>query len=240
MSAVLTLLFRELAIGMTFSLITVKFIIAYALFMKYRSNKENKLLLGASLLFLLLGISKIIFAYFDFYLTGFSSILIERYSIVWKFAGIFQYAGFISLIACAEKVIFKGKTYYLISICVGILTVVAFSLPILAISQLLSGFAMLIGVLFIPVSYLYLAIISSEDIRRKSLAIFAGFVIYAFGLLILGEPSSNLLRIIFPIDPLQLRYFAQFLSVFIKFGGMTLFIYGYLKEWGFPICSWVQ
>lgn len=230
MSAVLTLLFRELAIGMTFSLITVKFIMAYVLFIKYRSNKENKLLLGTSILFVLLAISKIIFAYFDFYLTGFSAILIEQYSIVWKFAGIFQYVGFISFIACAEKVIFKGKTYYVISIILAVLTVIAFALPILTISQLLIGLASLTAILFIPASYLYLAIVSSEDIRRKSLAIFAGFLIYAFGLIILGEPSANILHVLFPVDPLLLRYFAQFLSVFIKFGGMSLFIYGYMRE----------
>lgn len=230
MSAVITMLSRELAIGMVFSLITVKFIIAYALFMKYRANKENTLLLGASLLFLLLAISKIMFAFFDFYLTRFDATLIEQYSVVWKFAATILYAGFIFFIVCAEKVIFKGKTYYLISIFLAILTIIALAWPIMIISQFLSGISSLFAILFIPASYLYLAKISAEDIRRKSLAIFAGFLIYAFGLIIEGEPGANLLHLIFTVDPFLLRYFLQFLSVFIKFGGMSLFIYGYLKE----------
>lgn len=230
MSSVLTMLFRELAIGMTFSLISVLFILGFALFMKYREEKENKLLIGASLLFMFLGISKAMFLYFNFYLTGFSITLIEQYSVILKFAGAIRVAGFISLIAFAEKIIFKGKTYYLISIFLGISTVIAFTLPIISLVQLLFGVFSIFAMLFIPVSYLYLAIISAEDIRRKALAIFAGFIIYAIGSLIINEVSWDLIQIFITIDPLLLRYFTEFLSVFIKFSAISLFTYGYLKK----------
>ena len=222
-----------IALCLVSSLITIKFIISYYFYNIYKKQSKeykNELILAIGLLFLLFGIGRIIFLYFDFFLTELNGSLFQEYSTFWKFASGFQYAGLIVFIYFAEKVIFNKKTKYLISLSLTILIIVSLSMPDFLLVQSLSGISSFISFIFIPFSYLYLVFTSSGKIRIKALTIFFGFLLYGVGLVMLGEQIILTFLSYFPSSEILVRYSFQIISVLIKFCALVLFIYGFKEE----------
>lgn len=219
-----------------FALIMILVLIGIKIFMgilfqrAYNENRANKLLLGVTIFFFLMAISRIGLFYFDFVLTQFQSSLYPQNAIFWKIFSGFQYAGFFCLIFAFEKVIFEKKTKYLISLLYAIFVTIAMAIPDFFEAQFWAGIPLAIAALFIPISYIYLAKTSQGDIRKKSLAIFAGFMLFAVGLLILGEDIVTILMGSFSASDLLIRYFLHIISVGFKLGAIILLRYGYLKK----------
>jgi hypothetical protein len=210
-------------------LVAVKLIMAYRFNRAYNANKENNLLLGVMFFFLFMAISRISLAYFDFVLTKFDPLEFQANALFWKFASIFQYIGFFCLIFSFERVIFEGKTWYLISVLYAIMTGVVMFISDFLAMQFWAGIPIAIAALFIPISYIYLAKKSQGEIRKKALIIFAGFILYAAGLLILGEDVVSALIGVFSAPELLIRYILHIVSVGLKLGAIALLGYGYLK-----------
>lgn len=223
-------IFRDLSIGMTFALITIKLICSYLFYRKYQSNKENKMVLGFAVLLLLLAIGRIFFVNFDYFLTNFDNSTYQVYSVFWKIASAIQSSGFLFLIFLAEKEIFKTKTKFCFSIGFLVFFIISMVLPDFIWAQLLGGIPTAVAILFIPVSYLYLSLTSEGQIRLKSFSIFVGFLVFAVGFLMLSEAVLNYLVGIIVAPDLYIRYIFHVISVGFKFGGIFLIVNGFLID----------
>jgi len=223
-------IFRDLSIGMTFALITIKFILAYLFLKKYQNNKENKMVFGFAMLFLLLAIGRIFFINFDYILTNFDNTTYQAYSGFWKIASAIQSSGFVFLIFLAEKEILKTKTKYCFSIGFLVFVVISMVLPDFNWAQLMGGIPTAVAFLFIPFSYLYLSMISEGQIRNKSLSIFLGFIVFAIGFLMLSDAIINVFVGIIAAPDLIIRYVFHIISVGFKFGGIFLIINGFMID----------
>ena len=223
--------FQILSISLTSVLVGVKFIFAYLLFNKYRNNKEIQMLLGACLLFLFLGIGRIFMMVFDYLLTGFNPNLLQTYIIFYKIGNSFTWIGLFCFTFASEKAIFSGKTRYLISITYAVFIVIS-SVPIdFVLSQTLAAIPTAFALVFIPISYIYLAKNSVGEPRTKSLIILAGFIVYfIFGYVILVEGFSTFFASITQVDVILVKYIIHTLSASIKIVGIFLLYLGYVKE----------
>ncbi|MBD3227057.1 MAG: hypothetical protein GF329_02630 [Candidatus Lokiarchaeota archaeon] len=227
-------LFHDIAIGLIFTLISSKFIISFKFYNDYKNQEleyKNEMLLGTSLGFIFLAFGRIVYVIFDFFLTEFDSFLYQQFSTVWKIASIIQYIGIVILVFYSEKVIFSGKTKYLITI-ISIISIMIsmFQLNFLMV-QLWSGISTLFATLFIPLSYLYLVLKSSGKIRKKAFAIFLGFILYLIGFLLLGEVFVTIIANFILENEIIVRYLMHIISVIIRYFGIWLFIYGYRSIW---------
>lgn len=217
-----------LAIGFTIGLIVFKFTLSVIYFYLYfKKDKENRLVLAVGLFFLFMGISRIILLFFDFFLTGLNPAYLQTYSLVWTIGSIFVATGFGFFIIVADHNLFKGKDKYLLTIIYAVASTITLAIPIFIISETLSSVAIISAVLFIPISYLYVAIKSTGEIRRKALAVLFGLVVFATGLLLLGEPIIGPFAIMIPIDDILVRYTFHIISVCFKVAGGMIILYGY-------------
>jgi hypothetical protein len=182
-----TILFYT-AFSLTIILVIIKFIVSLTFFKIYLNSKENKLILGASILFLFYAIARIIFLIFDFSLTGFDSNLYQDYALVWKIGFLATTLGLLSIIFISEIAILKKKSRFLISI-FYLLSVILVLIPQdIQTVQIISIIPSAIAMIYIPLSYLYLA--RYKAIRKRALSIFAGFFIFFAGTAIHTEDKQ--------------------------------------------------
>ena len=214
------------ALGLTFALITIKFVFAYLLFKKYRENKENKLVLGASLLFVAFGFSRLLMCMFDYFLTEFDPTTFQEFSVYWKASNAILWAGFFIMIFIFETAAFKKKTHYIISIIFLVMTIISLAIPDFFLSQTMAAVPAGVALAFIPLSYIYLA--KHAEIRKKALAIFAGFMIFVMGYFLLAEGLISAIIEASPESPLNVRYSVHIISICMRFGGIMLLYYGYI------------
>ena len=224
------LIFRILAFVMTIILVAVKFIFSLLLFRKYYENKENRLILAFAVLFLLIGIGRIFFIYFDYFLTNFDSTLYIMYGGYWKLASIFPFIGFIFVVFMAEKEIYKAKTKYLVGIFGLVFIVISMVIPDLGLAQVIGGIPTVIALLFIPISYLYLGIISEGEIRKKSFIIFIGITVYLLGYIILAEVLLDVFIMLFVAPEIYMRYILHVVSIGFKLVGIIILISGFMRN----------
>ena len=119
----------------------------------------------------------------------------------------------------------KGKDKYILTIVYAIIAGVILSLPTFELAEQFSTYSILIAVLFIPISYLYVAIISSGQIRRKSLWIFLGILLYGVGLILTAQFIIDGLAAGFGIDLMDMRYILHMTAALFKaVGGLVLYI----------------
>ncbi|NHI93346.1 MAG: hypothetical protein EAX96_12745 [Candidatus Lokiarchaeota archaeon] len=223
--------FLVLSIAVTLALVVVKFVFAFLSYNKYKNNKEIQMLFGAFLLFIFLAIGRILMMIFDYILTQFDPNLLQTYSIFWKIANLFTWFGFLSFIYISEKAIFAGKTRYLITIFYIVFIIISL-IPIdFLLVQALAGIPTGSALLFIPISYLYLAKKSAGYPRKKSIIIFTGFVIYLLiGYFLLAEGVTIFFVNITHFNTLIIKYIIHITSAAIKIGGIYLLYYGFIKQ----------
>lgn len=220
--------FRELALGFTFSLIFVYFILAICFYYLYvKRDKENRLLLGVSFFFVFVAFSRMTYIIFDYYLTEFNPLLYQTYFNVWRIATALIIIGFGFVFFIADHNLLKGKDKYVLTIIYGVSGTITVAIPLFDISELFSTTAIIAAMLFIPVTYLYLAIKTSDELRRKSLAIFLGFIIFGIGVILLGEIVIQALLLFLPIPGDLFRYLMHAISACFKIGGSAVLLYGF-------------
>lgn len=171
-----------IAIGIWICLIAVEFGIFILFLSKYlKSEEKNNIKLAISLIFISLAIGGIVFIFFDYYYTQLEHSLYERYRLIWKIGIIFQLAGFGFFFLVSEYRVFHGKDYFVFFwgfLGFFIAAIIAFDF---LLAQILINFA-LIFVIFIPISYIYLAFKLAGETRSNLLLILFGVIIFAIGM----------------------------------------------------------
>jgi len=217
-----------ISFGFTIGLIIAKFSLAFLLYKIVQKSKENELGLGAALMFLFNGISRIIMVVFDYGLTRFNPDLYFSYLIIYKIGFLIGNIGYICLIFISERVILKFKSKYIISMILSIFIIIALIPEDINIVQLITVFPTAFAMIYIPLSYLYLA--RYDKIRARALSIFGGyFIFFLIGSAILAESIVQFFISLNPSYPLEIRSLIHIISVCFKLIGMGLILYGYRK-----------
>lgn len=216
---------QEISLYLTIGLIGLKFSLSFFYMRKYLlSEMKNKLLLGIALLFLFLGIGRVFFAFFDFYLTNFNPDLFQANILIWKLGTLFSETGVGILILIAENKVFGGKDRYIFFIGYLIFVGLAVGWPDFQLAGYFSAYAVMFGA-FILFSYIYLAIILEGEARKRAIFVIFGFLFFAAGSVALNE---FLLEIVvnFGIS----RYIMQLLSPILKIIAAIFLSLGFLTE----------
>jgi len=214
------------ALILTLLVISIKLIFTHRLFRDFQQDRQNFLVLAASILFFFLAVSRALMLYFDFFLTEFNPDNYQDYILYWKLANLFTWIGYLSLILVMEKSIFKGKTYHLISILYVIFIIISLAVPDFTSAQNIAAIPTAVGIVLIPFSYLYLA--RHEHIRKKALIIFFGYIVFFIGYLFLAEFIMGGLISLANMEPIQMRYILHIISSILRLSGIFLLSYGYL------------
>ena len=223
-------IFMYLALTLAFVLVFVKLFFAGSLIKTYNENREKRFLIPVALLFITFAIARSILIYFDFYLTAFNDDLFQTYSLVWKIAMTFQNIGFIFLLFVAEKEIFKDKTMYIITIFSGVFLILITFIPDIVLYQTLLNISLSITPLIIPISYIYLAWVTTGEPRKKAIYIFVGYFIYMVGMLMLAEIFQDGAVAIFGINKYIVRYILYSISMVTRISGLIFLYYGFSKD----------
>ena len=210
------------------ALIIVKFSIALLFFRIYQNSKQNKLVLGAALLFLSYGIARIIMVVFDFSLTKFDSSVYQTYAILWKIGFLINCIGFLCLIFISERAILKKRSKYAITLFYFIFIIISIIPPDIQLVQLISIIPSALAMIFVPLTYLYLA--RYDTIRKRALAIFAGYVFFFMGATFLTEDLVQIFISINPNQSLSIRSLIHIVSVILKITGIMFMVFGYRKK----------
>ncbi|MHA1651749.1 MAG: hypothetical protein ACTSYB_16270 [Candidatus Helarchaeota archaeon] len=109
----------------------------------------------------------------------------------------------------------------------AIIAITIVSIPEFTLAEEVATYGILIPLLFIPLSYLYMAIKSSGVIRRKSFEIFLGIFLYAIGLLFLVQFIINGLASVLGADPTDLFYVMHIIAVGIRVAGGVVLCIGF-------------
>lgn len=219
---------RELAIGFTGGLICLNLLWGILFFRLYvKRERQNKLFLGITLFFVFVAVSRIFYLIFDFFQTNFNPVLFETYFLTWRLASAFILFGFGCLLLVADYNLFQGKDKYLVPIFYAIIAVVIVSLPTFELAEQFSTYSIFIAVLFIPLAYLYTAITSSGEIRRKSLWIFFGIVLFGGGLIITAQFIIDGLALGFGIPLMDMRYILHITAALFKAAGGVILYKGF-------------
>ncbi|TFG01089.1 MAG: hypothetical protein EU541_00425 [Promethearchaeota archaeon] len=211
-----------------FVLIIVKFSAAAIFYKTYYDSKVNKLVLGASLLFLFSAISRIIMVIFDFPLTKFDSSLYQNYAIIWKIGYFINNMGYVCLIFISEIAILKKKSRFLISIFYFISLIISIVPIDIKTVQVISIIPSTLAMIFIPLTYLFLA--KYKTIRTRALAIFGGYILFFTGSLIFIEEIVQVFISLNPSQALNIRSLIHIISISVKIVGIGIMIYGYRKK----------
>ncbi|MBD3341925.1 MAG: hypothetical protein GF353_22675 [Candidatus Lokiarchaeota archaeon] len=161
-------------------------------------------------------------------MTGFDSNLYQDYALVWKIGFLATTLGLLSIIFISEIAILKKKSRFLISI-FYLLSVILVLIPQdIQTVQIISIIPSAIAMIYIPLSYLYLA--RYKAIRKRALSIFAGFFIFFAGTAIHTEDLVQIFISIYPSQAIDVRSIFHIISICMKLLGIGFLVYGYGKK----------
>jgi membrane-associated HD superfamily phosphohydrolase len=208
-----------IAIGFWIIFIIISLVCSLIFFQKYlKSQERNKNQLALCLLFLCIGIGRLLLIYFDYFLTELNPGDYINHILMWKLANLIQLAGVGFLILISEYAVWKGKDYYVFFIGMTITVTIGMFYPEFSTAENIFTTAMFFAVI-IPFCWVYLAI-KLPNLRRKILLIFIGFIIYGFGMIMLGLTIVQALSFLMDIHSIYL------LSPIIQIPGSIIFAIG--------------
>lgn len=218
-----------LAIGFTCALITFNFLLSVLFFIRYRKEEEkNRILLSMSLVFLFMAISRIFFLIFDYFQAHFDPTLVSGpYFLTWKLASTFILLGLGFFFIVADYNVYKGRDKYALTIAYAVAGVIIVVIPVFPIAELFSGISMFIALLFIPISYIYIAVKTSDELRRKALAIVAGMALYGTGLVLLIQVLISSTASLMALDIITVACVIHIISVLFRIAGGAIIYYGF-------------
>ena len=218
-------LLRELAFGFTFLLIGIKFSLSFFYMRKYFSSEiKNKLILGFALFFLFLGLGRVFYLIFDFYLTNFNPNLFQTHIIIWKIGSLLSEIGVGILIFITEKKVFEGRDKYIFFICYIIFVALMVAWPEFERAEDFGSYAVMFGA-FILFSYIYLAVILEGEARKRAVLVVVGLLFYISGSVIVNEYVLKIL-VIWGIS----RFIMHLLSPTLKIIAAIILALGFLTE----------
>jgi len=195
---------------------------------------EPDFLLGIFILMVCLFVSRIIYAYFDFFLTQNNPDLyyLPQNVIYWKVAGFIAAIGLFFILIIVEKTVLKFKSKGVLSMLLLAGFIIVLFYPINSRESF--EFASLIIVIslcicvIIPVSFLYMGL-KAPEIRKISLLFALGQILYMIGVFIINGTVISFLGIN--------RITSYFLFLIFKLTGLitiaicatNLYIYNYFK-----------
>ncbi|MHA1268381.1 MAG: hypothetical protein ACTSPY_01220 [Candidatus Helarchaeota archaeon] len=171
--------------------------------------------LGMVIFIIIHSISRILYMLYDFYLIGG-----DHYQLFWDMAAVVGIGSVIALLFAIERHIIK-KTKYLFTILSSITLILFIVLP--EYKETIQLFMIPIVAVIIPFIYFYTAIKTSGEIRRTSLIIGIGIIIFILGQ---AAHSINVWDLFAYEIAYTLYYFASPIGLII--GGILLF-YGLMK-----------
>ena len=208
-----------IAIGFWIVVVIISLGISLVFFQKYLKSKErNKNQLALCLLFLCLGIGRLILIYFDYFLTELIPEDYINHILMWKLANLLQLAGLGFLILISEYAVWKGKDCYAFFIGFAIIVTIGMFFPEFVMAENILTSAVLF-VVFIPFSWVYLAI-KLPNLRRQILLIFVGFLLLGIGMIIIGVALVQALAFLLNIHSIYL------LSPIIQIPGFIIIAIG--------------
>lgn len=186
---------RALALGLYLGLAILHFVLAALFTTRWTKTKRagmpNVVFLTGALLFLFFGIGRLLFIRFDFFLTNLWEAYDPTHLWDWKLAMSFQLAGFGVVFYALEQQLLQGRDKRLLFVGFVALCVVMWLAPDIELAQAAMLLVLLLA-LFIPVGYLYLVVKSAGSVRKKSLLIFVGFVLYFLFTMVASEVAVQM------------------------------------------------
>lgn len=216
---------REIAIGIMFILLLALCIFSAKFFRRYRGEGKNKFDLGFGFFFVFILLGQLIFFLYYYYITEFEQS--SENLIFWKVATLLQLCGFGILFVISEKKILDGKDYYLFFIGFCVMAGVALFQPTVH-SATTWAMLSLAFALFIPISYVYLAIKSEGVYRKRSLFVFFGFIIYFIGIEIVSLNLANI--IMAATGGLITIYHLSIIGYLLRIVALLLFSEGFIES----------
>ncbi|MBD3338694.1 MAG: hypothetical protein GF353_06285 [Candidatus Lokiarchaeota archaeon] len=227
----------QLFFGLTIVLLIFKLLVAALLFLQVlRKTKETgkfsfDFLFSMFILMICLFFSRLIFLFYDYFFTRFNPDTFHKEPnvLLWRFAMIISILGYAILLFVLDKKVlgfkFKGIFTYIMIIAIILIAVYPVSTPTDFI--VLSGFGAVgaVSALIIIFIFLYIAI-KTPGLRKSSLMISIGVLIYAIGAILVLQPIVAPLRAAYGNDIQTLMFGLFFL---FKMVGLGLFAYGVLK-----------
>ena len=219
----------QLFLILTIILIAVKLLLATYIIRKILQKKKETgqfkadFMFGMFILFICLAISRIIYIYFDFYLTRFDSNLYGEHSFYWKLGLFVSAAGLAYANFVLDKNVlnfkFKGIFAYII---IGGATAILF-IPVnnnqdFQFVSALSIFTSA-GTLLIPIIFLYLGFKIPGNPGKTAFMITLGFVVYAIGPILVNDAILEVLRTMYG-DQIHIVIFLFF--ILFKIAGLVI------------------
>ena len=155
-------------------------------------GKKDNLPLIHGIAIILLGLGRLGLAIFDV-TTEFNSANYAASNFwIWKIGSSLQMGALCIFFLLMEKRLMKGRDKYLLAILYIVFWVLGMSMIDIFMATNLVIVATIITT-YIPFAYLYVAIISEGEVRKKAMYIFIGFVIFMVAALLTGEMVIDLI-----------------------------------------------
>jgi len=227
----------NLFLTLTLILLASKLILCFYLLLQiYRRKKETgkitfSFITSAFVLMVCLFISRLIFAYWDFFLTEFDPNKFYTYPnvVYWKCASLTMAIGFSAFFFALDKNIlkfkFKGVLAY-IMLTVGLIQLF-YPIKDLQDFYVMASFAFILNLLAIAIPIIFIYIGKNAPQYRKSAYLIAlGTIIYAIGTNIVIESFLAFLERIWGTNT---RIIVYFLFLILKITGLSIFTYSISK-----------
>jgi len=165
----------------------------YSLKPSSQDYKKDYLHLFQSLILLFFFAGRIFLATYDIMNQINKGVMSVESILIWKVGIILQMLGYGVFFYMMEKRVVKGKDKYLPFITYCAVIFIAILAPTI---ELTTSFILIATALslFIPLAYLYVAIVSDGKVRRKALSICIGIILMYIATAIVSDPFINVFR----------------------------------------------
>ncbi|MFX0099666.1 MAG: hypothetical protein ACFFCS_08795 [Candidatus Hodarchaeota archaeon] len=224
--------------GITFFIIIVKAIISIYIALKIKARKEQSkdtlFMTGILIMVVALLVSRILFFFFDFYLTSF---IVTNYILlgslwVWKCAALITLVGVASLIFITDKKIINFKLKGVIAYLVLGGMVVLFFYPVNTVADFNVVSTIFIGLalafIFVFVNFVYIIKHSKDQVKKAATILAISTALYLIGSALVTSALVDALRAVIGDVITIVLYFTQ---AGFKVVGITLLAYG-ATLWG--------
>ena len=187
----------------------MKLILAIFLFVKYKNvetvgDKKLTFIMAILLRIIGLGISRICFFVFDFYMTKYDSDLVYVYPniVVWKVGMLISMLSAIGIVYVVERDIYEFKTKKISTVVLFFLAVLVFVYPVsdnasFDTVSVIVGISVIVS-LVVPIGFIYLARKTSGQLRKISVMIVLSVLIYSFAGVLISDMILNAMEVAIP------------------------------------------
>ena len=229
----------EFNLFLTLIIILLIFKLSLVLYLSVEVNRQKKktgeisfdFLFSILILFICLFISRILYLFFDFFLTEFdtSKAHLEPAITVWKFASLFANIGYIVVLFTIDKKVLSFKLKGILAYIMAIGAIIQFVYPVSSpedfeVVSTIGALANIVAIT-IPIIFFYIGI-KTPGLRKISFCIAFGVIIFAIGSNLAVEPILAPVRAAYGVTGQITMYFLLFT---FKIIGLAMFTYGVIN-----------